>query len=189
MKFVLKTLHKPLLCKLHTISQRSNRSWGWGIVYQNKTWKLNVDSLQLPDNYKARTIKPTMLCKTRPHSFIALHKIIIPWTNWDIIFFQHLLQLRMICAICKQTHFNLVWMQRMRQASENGEEIKQLSTDLGEACEIQPQHYISSAVILESQLAIWFVEQYSGMSGKFWNTFMKALNETDDCRSAWHSGN
>ena len=122
MKFVLKTLHKPLLCKLHTISQRSNRSWGWGIVYQNKTWKLNVDSLQLPDNYKARTIKPTMLCKTRPHSFIALHKIIIPWTNWDIIFFQHLLQLRMICAICKQTYFDLVWMQQMRQASKNGEE-------------------------------------------------------------------
>ena len=68
------------------------------------------------------------------------------------------------------------------------EKRKQLSTDLGEVREIQPQQCISSAVILESQLAIWFVE-HSGMSGKFWNTFMKALNETDDCRSAWHSGN
>jgi len=46
------------------------------------------------------------------------------------------------------------------------EKKRQLSTDLGEVCEIQPQHCITSAVILETQLAISFVE-HSGISGKF----------------------
>ena len=65
----------------------------------------------------------------------------------------------------------------------NMEKRRRLSTDLGEVCEIQPQHCISSAVTLRTQPAIWLAES-SDISGKFWNTgtFMKALNESDDRR-------